>query len=173
MSSYFAYRFSEIYGNNHLIYNVHSLIHLVDDCEIHGPLDSISAFPFKTYLGSMKMLVRSPNKVLAQIVRRISELEKVSEYNQVLKSSIFNQHSKSNDLFTNLKPNTRSNSFYLCKNGAVVKVVAFSASEVYVKMFVAPRNFYSTPMKSTFLDIFRSNGMEDNIKRMPIENTCS
>ena len=116
------------------------------------------------------MLVRSPNKVLAQIVRRISELEKVSEYNQVLKSSIFNQHSKSNDLFTNLKPNTRSNSFYLCKNGAVVKVVAFSASEVYVKMFVAPRNFYSTPMKSTFLDIFRSNGMEDNIKRMPIEN---
>ena len=165
---HFAYRFGAIYGNNHLIYNVHSLIHLVDDCEIHGPLDSVSAFPFETYLGSMKMLVRSLNKVLAQIVRRISELKKVSEYNQVLKPSIFNQHSKSNDLFTSLKPNTRSNSFYLCKNGAVVKVVAFSASEV--KMFVAPRNFYSTPMKSTFLDIFRSSGMEGNIKGMPIED---
>jgi hypothetical protein len=40
------FQFGKIYGSNHLVYNVHSITHLVDDC----PLDSISAFPFAIYL---------------------------------------------------------------------------------------------------------------------------
>ena len=36
----------KLYGNSFVIYNVHSLIHLVDDVRLHGPLDGFSAFKF-------------------------------------------------------------------------------------------------------------------------------
>jgi len=40
-----------IYGDHNLIFNVHSLIHLAEECRIHGPLDSWSAFVYESYLG--------------------------------------------------------------------------------------------------------------------------
>jgi hypothetical protein len=58
----FAFQFGEIFGKNHVIYNVHSLIYLVDDCELHGPLDSCSAFSFESFLYARKI------SVLAEIV---------------------------------------------------------------------------------------------------------
>lgn len=72
---YFVFLFLKIYGVHHLIYNVHSLIHLSIECVNHGPLDQFSAFPFENYLGKLKKLIRSPKKPLAQIVKRISELD--------------------------------------------------------------------------------------------------
>ncbi len=54
------------------MYNLNFITYLVDDCEIHGPLDSISGFPFETFLiGTLKSLIRSPNKVLVQMALRI------------------------------------------------------------------------------------------------------
>ena len=76
---YFVYRFSEIYGQNHLIYNVHSLIHLADECLIHGPLETFSAFPFETYLAKLKGLIRTPFRPLAQLVNRIGEINRMQD----------------------------------------------------------------------------------------------
>ncbi len=56
---YFVFKFGNICGLNHLIYNVHSLIHLSDECVKHGPLDQFSAFPFENYLGKLK----KPHKI--------------------------------------------------------------------------------------------------------------
>ncbi len=70
---FFAYEFGQIYGINHLIYNVHSLIHLAADCLIHGPLDYFSAFIFENFLGLLKRKIRSSGNVMAQLVKRISE----------------------------------------------------------------------------------------------------
>jgi hypothetical protein len=170
---YFAFQFGEIYGKNHLIYNVHSLIHLVDDCELHGPLDSCSAFPFETFLGQMKMLVRSPNKVLAQIVKRISELEKVSEVETTIKKSIFNHDSPVASLRTlkhNVKPRTKKDSFYLCGDGMVVKIMGFSNTRVSFKPFILQGNYFSEPIYSKNLDIIKSNGMEAQEKCVHIDD---
>ena len=76
---YFVYRFSEIYGQNHLIYNVHSLIHLADECLILGPLETFSAFPFETYLAKLKGLIRTPFRPLAQLVNRIGEINRMQD----------------------------------------------------------------------------------------------
>ena len=70
---FFVYEFGELYGKNHLIYNVHSLIHLASDCLDHGPLDFFSAFPFENFLGVLKRKIRSPKNALAQLIKRISE----------------------------------------------------------------------------------------------------
>lgn len=54
------------------------LSHLSDDALRFGALDNFSAFPFENYLGQLKKLVRTPNKPLQQICRRLHELDNVS-----------------------------------------------------------------------------------------------
>lgn len=65
----------DIYGPQFLIYNVHVLSHLTDSVLRYGSLDNFSAFPFENYLGQLKRLVKSPNKPLQQIYRRLVELD--------------------------------------------------------------------------------------------------
>lgn len=64
-----------VYGQKFMIYNVHMLCHLCDDVRLFGSLDNYSAFPFENYLGMLKHLVKSPNKPLQQIVKRLKEME--------------------------------------------------------------------------------------------------
>jgi len=63
----------DIYGQQFIVYNVHSLIHVADDVKHFGPLDSISCFPFENFLHSVKRLVRSPYLPLQQVVNRVYE----------------------------------------------------------------------------------------------------
>lgn len=65
--------FSEIYGEHHLTSNVHNLSHVVDEVERFGELDSFSAYSFENGLGKIKRLLRSGNRPLAQIAKRINE----------------------------------------------------------------------------------------------------
>ena len=57
----------KLYGKGFVSYNVHSLIHLPEDFEIYGPLDRVSAFPSKSFLGVLTSKVKSGYKSLQQI----------------------------------------------------------------------------------------------------------
>lgn len=63
-----------VYGSEYLIYNIHMMCHLSDDVKLYGCLDNFSTFPFENHLGQLKKLVRSPNKPLQQIFRRLYEI---------------------------------------------------------------------------------------------------
>jgi len=71
----FVRQFSHHYGEDQYVYNVHDLVHLADDVSRFGELDSYSCFPFESYLGKLKKLVRKPNYPLQQVtcIRRLSE----------------------------------------------------------------------------------------------------
>lgn len=69
----FVTHYSQLYGADMVVYNVHNVIHLSDDYKRFGSLDSISAFCFENYLGQLVKLVRKPNKPLEQVVRRLLE----------------------------------------------------------------------------------------------------
>ena len=70
----FVQNFSQIYyGEDMLVYNVHGLVHLAEDSKRYGPLDNISAFPFENYPHSLKKLVRKPQQVVQQVVKRLGE----------------------------------------------------------------------------------------------------
>ena len=75
----FVQHFADYYGDNMVVYNVHSLIHLVDDVKHYGPMDQFSTFLFESFLGRLKKLVRKKHQTLPQIVRRlgISQIRKV------------------------------------------------------------------------------------------------
>lgn len=63
------------YGEQFLIGNVHSLLHIADDVSfMQCPLSAINAFPFENTLGIIKKLLRNGNKPLAQICRRFNEI---------------------------------------------------------------------------------------------------
>lgn len=74
----FVSHVGELYGKDALVYNVHALVHLSADAQLHGSLDSISAFPYENYLRTLKKFVRKPEFSLAQIIRRLSEIEEIS-----------------------------------------------------------------------------------------------
>ena len=70
---YFVERGSFLFGERFCIYNVHSLLHLVDDVIEHGILDNNSAFKYENYLQKIKRMVRGGKCPLTQIINRLSE----------------------------------------------------------------------------------------------------
>ena len=69
----FVNYFPKLYGKDKVVYNVHDLVHLSQDVELHGNLDNNSCFPFENFLGQIKKLLRKPNSPLQQVVRCVSE----------------------------------------------------------------------------------------------------
>ena len=53
---------------------MHSLLHLADDAKnMNCPLTYLTAFPFENVLGKLKKMIRSGNRPLAQVCRRLHE----------------------------------------------------------------------------------------------------
>ena len=70
----FVQHYAVLYGRDQVVYNVHTVSHLANDAKMYGPLDNVSAFPFESYLGQLKKLVRKPTSALQQVVCRLSAL---------------------------------------------------------------------------------------------------
>lgn len=66
-------RSQKLYGRHFVVYNVHSLLHLVDDVRKFGNLDNISSFPFENFMRCLKSAIRKPQKVLEQLANRVAE----------------------------------------------------------------------------------------------------
>ncbi|XP_043277800.1 uncharacterized protein [Venturia canescens] len=62
-----------LYGNDFVSYNVHGLLHLVDDVERFSPADEYSAFPYENAIKVFRRYVRKPHLSLQQIANRIAE----------------------------------------------------------------------------------------------------
>jgi len=73
----FVCKASKIYGEDFVVYNIHSLLHLCTDVQIYGPLDRYSCFPFENYLQSLKRRIRSKRLPLEQVYNRIAEEEDI------------------------------------------------------------------------------------------------
>ncbi len=74
----FVEHFGCLYGQEFLVYNVHSLVHLSQDVKVHGNLDLISAFPYENFLGQLKKMVRGPCNALTQVIHRLSEMDHIN-----------------------------------------------------------------------------------------------
>ena len=78
----FVKNFGELYGRDMLVYNVHGLVHLAGDVKRFGSLENFSAFPFDSFLGKLKKMLRQPRYPLSQVVRRLSEQRFHEDYNK-------------------------------------------------------------------------------------------
>jgi len=85
---YYVKKSEAIYGKTFAVYNVHSLIHLPDDVEhFNCSLNGISCFPFENYLQTLKKMVRQSRNPIAQVAKRLSELENSTKSKPFTKES--------------------------------------------------------------------------------------
>ena len=74
---YFVSKCRDLYGSTFTVYNVHNLVHVWQDVDSFSvSLDKISSFPFENYLQVLKKVLRKLQNPLAQVVKRVSELER-------------------------------------------------------------------------------------------------
>ena len=69
----FVEHFRYVYGAYNIVYNVHSAFHLHQDYDRFGCLDSISSFPYESYMQTLKSYVKRPGNELEQVVKRLHE----------------------------------------------------------------------------------------------------
>lgn len=160
-------------------YNVHNLIHLVNDVRKYGPLDNFSTFPFETKLGSIKSLLRTGNRPLEQVANRTYEsmsmsadceinekypiLDRVSNHAEsVLSYQVIKFRNYRLDV-------SQRNNWFLTNNSDIVKfcyaTVENGKTFVYGSSIKTKTDLYHYPIKSSYLDIYKSNCVMNNIER--------
>jgi len=80
-----------LYGEQSQVLSMHYLIHLADDViNLKMSMSKLSAFWGESYISIFKKLVKSPNKPLAQIINRLSELESRKQFKIQEKRYLYN-----------------------------------------------------------------------------------
>lgn len=161
----------KLFGTCMVSFNVHKLIHLVDDVERQGCLGNYSAFQYESKLGKLKAMIRSGNKPLQQIANRVSEHfhEDVRNYKEeIKKESSFPKCSANKIEFSSFTINkSYKNKWIITKSH---ELLAFKEA-VFERSFQNPtlicniiknkRDYYDLPIRSSTLGIYLSDGVFD------------
>lgn len=75
----FVNDYQHIYQKDLITFNVHGLVHVVDDVRKYGRLSSYSSYCFESYLGKISSLVHSGRHAAMQVARRLHEMHKFLE----------------------------------------------------------------------------------------------
>ncbi|XP_013886300.1 uncharacterized protein LOC106534268 [Austrofundulus limnaeus] len=175
----FVNHFGEIYGKDQLVYNVHSLVHLPEEVQRHGCLDSFSAFPYESYLHKLKKLVRKPEFPLAQIIRRLSEIKTTDSLvnGTAFKKqhfvgpvvgglSVKSQYGEMTCDKWTVKVSARDNVFVIGNDICCICNIVECSDGVYViyKKFSHKSLFFTYPFSSDYLNIYAISQTSDTLE---------
>lgn len=183
----FVEQFSELYGRDMVVYNVHCLIHLASDVKSFGPLDSFSSFPFENYLGKLKKMIRQPNFPLSQIIRRLSEQEGQKVNIKLPENQLKQLHKMGPLTFAYIDyqqykeihlPNVYISVFQgnncVMINGSValVRNIVSTADKCSVfiiyETFDNMHDFFTYPLKSSNLGIYKVSQLQGRLRVSPL-----
>ena len=164
----FVNNFSAIYGAHHVVYNVHNVVHLADDVlYFQCPLDKISAFPFETYLGRIKKMLRSSRRPLSQLRNRLYEMDNLDSHVSTLSSSKFSDHSALSILSSFIE-NSPADSICLVNGCEAIEITAITGNFIIGSPLIISKNpngsyvdYFSSPIPSSLLSSFVVNGKEN------------
>lgn len=114
-----------ILNEDFVVYNVHSLSHLVNDVRKYGSINKFSCFPFENYLGSLKRKLHSKKHTLQQVHHRLVEYEQ-----SVLKNKNINSDMAPSDDI--LKVQNKYNETY----SASGDTLSYSCKKIYLKNYI-------------------------------------
>lgn len=171
-----------LYGASMIVSNVHSLIHLADDCDRHGVLDSFSGFKYENNMSNIKRMLRSKNLPLQQVVNRhLDSIVDVSIKNNVSVKTkrgtrehfegptmdyVVCQQYRTLMVEDCVKFSINgSDSFFMDTSNKyyqVVNILSTTDGFVFIcKTFVVNSSFYSYPVSSKKIGIVTVSGMDD------------
>lgn len=172
LKNYFL-RLPQLYGPESHVLNAHYLLHLADDVRLSHTLNDISAFPFENELGVMRKLLRTANKPLAQICRRMHEKNIINK--KVVIPPVFSivrqkriPDSSARRLLIKIRYRnflitaTQPNNIFMLNNDMTVKIVSLGhccASEDDVKitgvLWMKKKPIFQYPTSSTDLHMWQ------------------
>lgn len=177
------------FGCEFVVYNVHSLIHLAEEYYNRGTLDSFSAFSYENFLGIMKSHLRSTHRPLQQLANRDMESQGTLIKSHPHKDPNFVKLKKPFDGYPwgiegqqyttvvtkdfTLRIN-EADRYFKTVNGEIVRLysVINSLGDVIIagKEFTRLENYYSFPIESSELGIFKVSKLEKELHFWKIEN---
>lgn len=158
----FSKNFENLYGNSEPVYNTHSLVHLVEEAVRNRySLNDFNCFVFENYLGKLKRMLRTPNRPLSQVCKRLLEQNslKLRDSIEVTTTKISNKIVALNVNHVTVSTSRDRESYILLKDNKVMKVLAIIEehdSFFFVgSLFLNVRNMFDDPPCSACLDTFK------------------
>jgi len=153
---YFVKSFQYLYGAHFISHNVHGILHLCDDYERYGPLDTCSTFPFENYMKVLKKMLHKNEKPLQQVIRR---------YNELCKNESIQPISHNELKYSHQKPDC----FILTKSNEIVQIIELKKisdeTTVFIgKTFEEKEDLFIKPLKSSILNIFIIKTLSEHLK---------
>lgn len=173
---------SRVFSRDFVVFNVHGLSHLVDECEEHGSLDSFSAFPYENYLKIIKQSLRSGYHPLQQLARRDAETNgRLSEPKKIIEGiRLTGNHIDPNETVRGEQYKMlTSNKFTLrcvvpdhcfkTEDGSVVLLqnIVYSEDNVVIlrgQRFQTQNDYYQYPMNSSLIGIVLVSQLDQTIR---------
>lgn len=166
---FFAEQYKDIYGEQMLSYNPHNIVNVTNDVKRFGKLDSFSCFASETKLFALKKLLRKGDKPLEQAVNRLAEMELLHpKKKKFISLQLAKKHRTEPDAYEVLFYNnmridiSEKNKWLFSENDEIIEFhsakyvggnVVVVGCEIKQKL-----DFYETPLKSSLLHIYKSNG---------------
>lgn len=180
-----------LYGNKFVVYNIHSLCHLSQECKDYGALDNFSAFIFENFLKSLKNSLKSCYKPLHQAAYRDLErtrkiVVKLSdgEKNLFLSQMYINAEEQINGshfrclLIDNIKLQIgHKDSCFRTSEGNIyvlINIVKRGNSVFLIgNKFQQMEDYYTYPLPSSTLGILKVSNLDDVRHVISVENVKS
>lgn len=164
----------DIYQIDSINNNVHNLRHLAEDIKKFGSLPKFSAYRFENKLGQIKHLLRSGNRPLSQVVKRLSEINNVKQNKTKITYPYLRKESKATDCDTEsssnqnfdkvylmdgvMLANNQKDQWFLTETDDIVKMMYATYHENQIHIYGASvrerKNFFNYPIESNWLNIY-------------------
>lgn len=186
--NYFVNVFPTLYGKAQVSYNVHNLIHLTDDVNRYGVLDTFSAFPFENFMKDIKRMLRKHEKPLEQIYNRVQETRNLKKTMQFTVGDCFIPkrpfEASGNQLQTAYKSFTYKHFYYygnsaddciLLKNGTyflfqyVLTDLAYQETYIMGKKFKNTNPYFENPCNSELVGIHVCSNLGKDLVSVSLE----
>lgn len=172
----FIHQFGFIYGFDAISSNIHNLCHVVSDVKKFGCLSEISAYAFENCLGNIKSLIRSGRRPLAQIAKRVTELNSFMsslELNHNFIPFVKNENTMETHVLYGCSKvfnkiyiaekfmlcNNKRNNCFLTKENQIVKMINATYYKDVIHIYGQPiqekNDFFELPIKSSHLNIYQ------------------
>lgn len=194
--SRYSFDFGALYGKHHLVYNMHGITHLADDCKRFGSLNQISTFPFESFLGRIKRILKAGKNPLGQLYNKIHQLhsEETPDWLDEQQGKVLLDSIRENSLADSivsikegplqLESESFMNFITAFYPGQIVKVMEIPDQHNYIECVPLKLtlnedqddfyDYYETPLRATQLGIYVADGLDTERIRVIIKEqyTC-
>lgn len=183
----------DIYGSTFLSYNIHGILHLVEDVLRFGPLDSYSAFPYENNMVYFRRMCRKPHLSLQQIAARRAEQEQckkrtIEQHNYI---KVWKKHEQSPlpyadnnfrmyNQYKFLKTPDMTIGVCVRDNCCILSDLSICCVKnilqyennyfIVVKKFLQVADFYSINISSSSVGIYKCSELAHDYDIIPLEN---